>query len=60
MRKPIIQSRRALLSALAAAPVLSSVLAATQVSAQITADPLAAWNEGPRKKAILDFVPRHD
>src|SRR4051794_28192941 len=49
-------SRRAMLAALAAVPVLSPVLAPTQVGAQVTADPLAAWNEGPRKKAILDFV----
>ena len=57
MTRFIKPSRRAVLAALApTAPVLSTVLAPTQVRAQATADPLASWNDGPRKKAILDFV----
>jgi phosphoglycolate phosphatase-like HAD superfamily hydrolase len=48
-------SRRLLVSGLAAFPVLSGVL--RYASAQTTAAaPLASWNEGPAKQAILDFV----
>ena len=57
MKNPIMPSRRAMLAALAATvPVLSTALAPTLVRAQTTADPLASWNDGPRKQAILDFV----
>jgi haloacid dehalogenase-like hydrolase len=57
MTKPILPSRRAMLAALAAAvPVLSTMLAPMQVRAQTTADPLASWNDSPRKQAILNFV----
>ena len=50
-------SRRALLSALAVLPSLSGVLHSTAAQAQATAGaPLASWNDGPAKQAILDFV----
>ena len=47
-------NRRLVLGALAALPVLPGVLAAT--AAAQTAQPLASWNDGPAKQAILDFV----
>jgi len=71
--KPIIPrpvfNRRILLSALAAPAVLPGLrLTAAQAQAQlpgqpvapgpVPADPLASWNEGSAKQAILDFV--HD
>jgi phosphoglycolate phosphatase-like HAD superfamily hydrolase len=50
-------SRRALLSALAVLPSLSGVLLSRAAQAQVTAGaPLASWNDGPAKQAILDFV----
>jgi phosphoglycolate phosphatase-like HAD superfamily hydrolase len=48
-------SRRTLLSTLAALPALSG-LSLPAAQAQLPADPLALWNEGPSKQAILDFV----
>jgi haloacid dehalogenase-like hydrolase len=55
-------SRRLLLKALAAAPVILRLLGANaahgqtaSVSAQ-TDMPLASWNDGPAKQAILDFM----
>src|SRR5271165_3383261 len=48
-------SRRLLLGALAALPGLPRLLGATTAQAQ-TAIPLASWNDGPAKQAILDFV----
>ena len=48
-------SRRAVLGALAALPALSALLDATAAQAQ-AALPLASWNDGPAKQAILDFV----
>jgi haloacid dehalogenase-like hydrolase len=53
-----ILSRRLLLKALAAAPALSGLLGSRAASAQTAASatPLASWNEGPAKQAILDFV----
>jgi phosphoglycolate phosphatase-like HAD superfamily hydrolase len=67
--KPIIPrpvvNRRILLSGLAA-PVVLSALRLTAAQAQLPgappapgpllSDPLASWNEGPAKQAILDFV----
>lgn len=48
--------RRALVSALALLPV-AGALTPTPARAQGTqADPLASWNDGAAKKAILDFV----
>ena len=50
-------SRRTLLSALAVLPSLSGVLLSRAAQAQVTAGaPLASWNDGPAKQAILDFV----
>jgi phosphoglycolate phosphatase-like HAD superfamily hydrolase len=69
--KPIIPrsgfSRRHLLSTLAALPVLSGLPLTTAALAQqlperpvapglLPGGPLASWNEGPTKRAILDFV----
>ena len=48
-------SRRLLLGALAAMPALPGILDATAAEAQ-TGAPLASWNDGPAKQAILDFV----
>jgi phosphoserine phosphatase len=57
--------RRAVLAALAAAPVVTGAIiyaatptrtAATPARAAEPADPLPSWNEGPAKKAILDFL----
>jgi phosphoglycolate phosphatase-like HAD superfamily hydrolase len=47
-------NRRFLLAALAALPVLPGLLSATAAQAQTA--PLASWNDGPAKQAILDFV----
>jgi phosphoserine phosphatase len=51
-------TRRLLLKALAAAPAISGILGSTGVRAQAVtpAMPLASWNDGPAKQAILDFV----
>src|SRR5277367_302663 len=48
-------TRRLLLKALAAAPAIPALLGTTTAQAQ-TSTPLASWNEGPAKHAILDFV----
>jgi hypothetical protein len=53
--RPVV-NRRILLSGLAA-PVLLSGLHLT-AQAQLPESPLASWNDGPTKQAILDFV--HD
>ena len=47
--------RRALLAGLSALPVAVS-LGARSGQAQTPADPLASWNNGAAKQAILDFV----
>jgi phosphoglycolate phosphatase-like HAD superfamily hydrolase len=47
-------NRRLLLGAFAALPVLPGLLGATNAQAQTA--PLASWNDGPAKRAILDFV----
>ena len=48
-------SRRFVLGALAALPALPGLLNAGAVEAQ-PATPLASWNDGPAKQAILDFI----
>jgi phosphoserine phosphatase len=49
--------RRTLLSTLALLPALSASLLTVSASAQTaSSDTLPAWNEGPAKQAILDFV----
>jgi phosphoglycolate phosphatase-like HAD superfamily hydrolase len=45
-----------MLSGLAAMPALPGLLDAAAAQAQSTTPPLPAWNDGPAKKAILDFV----
>jgi phosphoserine phosphatase len=49
-------SRRALVSTLAALPVLSGTLFSTTAPAQTAADPLPSWNDGAAKQAIVNFV----
>ena len=44
-----------MLSGLAAMPAFAAQFDATAAEAQ-TATPLASWNDGPVKQAILDFV----
>ena len=51
---PVGPNRRFLLSAVAALPLLPELLSATKAKAQTA--PLASWNDGPAKQAILDFV----
>jgi phosphoglycolate phosphatase-like HAD superfamily hydrolase len=49
--------RRALVSSLVLLPALSTTLLSSPVQAQTTPNaPLASWNEGPAKHAIVDFV----
>jgi phosphoglycolate phosphatase-like HAD superfamily hydrolase len=49
--------RRALTSTLVLLPILPSILPFVPARAQTTSDaPLASWNDGAAKKAILDFV----
>jgi phosphoglycolate phosphatase-like HAD superfamily hydrolase len=49
--------RRALVSSLVVLPALSTTLLSSSVQAQTTPNaPLASWNEGPAKQAIVDFV----
>jgi phosphoserine phosphatase len=50
-------NRRALISSIALLPALSGTLLSMPAAAQTTSDtPLASWNDGPAKQAILDFV----
>src|SRR5215469_12173990 len=50
-------NRRALISGLTLLPALGQTLFPSLVRAQGTqVAPLASWNEGPTKQAILDFV----
>ena len=51
-------SRRLLLSALGALPVLAAPTRFAPVQAQRSADWLPSWNEGPAKSSITDFVAR--
>ncbi len=50
--------RRVMLSSLAMLPALSGAFLSSVAQAQTatSADPLASWNDGAAKKAILDFV----
>src|SRR5271156_1241597 len=58
--EPIIatagMNRRALLSTLAALPVLPGLLPTMGAHAQTPTNQLASWNDGPAKQAILEFV----
>jgi phosphoserine phosphatase len=51
-------TRRLLIKALAAWPAIDGILgpATAQAQAVKSAIPLASWNDGPAKQAILDFV----
>jgi phosphoglycolate phosphatase-like HAD superfamily hydrolase len=50
-------NRRVLVSGLSLLPALSGLLLSRAVQAQTAqGDPLASWNEGAAKQAILDFV----
>jgi hypothetical protein len=49
-------SRRALLSTLATLPVLPALLYPNAAQSQVPVAPLASWNDGPAKQAILNFV----
>src|SRR6476659_5845940 len=49
-----VAGRRFMLSVLAALPALPTLSGTTTAQAQTT--PLASWNDGPAKQAILDFV----
>jgi len=51
-------SRRALVSTIAALPVLSGTLFSTSASAQTATagDPLPSWNDGASKQSIVNFV----
>ena len=53
---PFDIDRRSLVSSLALLPVLSGSLVSISAEAQDDASQLASWNEGPAKKAIIDFV----
>ncbi len=50
-------NRRTLISGLVLLPAASGALLATAAQAQVTPGaPLASWNDGPAKQAIIDFV----
>lgn len=50
-------NRRALISSMAMLPALPGALLSMPAVAQTTSDaPLASWNDGSAKQAILDFV----
>ena len=49
-------SRRTLVSTLAALPVASVAFIRPAKAQGLQGQPLASWNEGPAKQAILDFV----
>ena len=49
-------NRRSILLAATTAAVVASVGEYAEAQAQAATDPLASWNEGPAKQAILDFV----
>jgi len=49
-------SRRFVLGALAGLPALPGLFSATSPAEAQTATPLASWNDGPAKQAILDFI----
>ena len=41
---------------MAVLPVAGALILSSQAQAQSAADPLASWNDGAAKRAILDFV----
>ena len=48
--------RRSVLFAASAMVATAATLSSTETKAQTSAAPLASWNDGPAKQAILDFV----
>jgi phosphoglycolate phosphatase-like HAD superfamily hydrolase len=48
--------RRSVLIAASAMVATAATLSSTETKAQTPASPLASWNDGPAKQAILDFV----
>jgi phosphoglycolate phosphatase-like HAD superfamily hydrolase len=56
-RRPSAINRRALVSGLAVLPVLPEILRSGPAQAETASGaPLASWNDGPAKQAIVDFV----
>jgi phosphoglycolate phosphatase-like HAD superfamily hydrolase len=57
-RNPTVIGRRALLAGMAALPIAGALTTrlSSQAQAQSSSDPLASWNDGAAKRAILDFV----
>jgi len=49
-------SRRSILSTVAALPLLSTRFLQSPALAQASSDPLASWNKGAAKQAIIAFV----
>jgi phosphoserine phosphatase len=49
-------SRRLLLSTAAALPTVSGLVVATAARAQAPAGVLPSWNDGPAKRAIIEFI----
>ena len=48
--------RRALVSGLAVLPVLPGIFASSAQAQTASVTPLASWNDGPAKQAVVDFV----
>ena len=48
--------RRSMLIATSAMVAASATLSSTETNAQTPATPLASWNDGPAKQAVLDFT----
>ena len=57
-RNPTVIGRRALLAGMAALPIAGALTTrfSSQAQAQSSPDPLASWNDGAAKRAILEFV----
>lgn len=53
-------SRRSMLFAATTTAVAASVAPYAEAQAQTSENPLASWNDGPAKQAILDFVHTRD
>jgi len=49
-------TRRTLVSGLSLLPAVGSLLSAHAQAQSPSSAPLASWNDGPAKQAILDFV----
>ena len=51
-------SRRMMLSALGALPILGASARFSPAQAQVSGNWLPSWNDGPTKNSILEFVAR--